>query len=274
LAAEGGAATLPGAPAVAGPMFKVAAAPATSITLLDGIYQQPLAGWSYVLDYVPYVSVGVLVKLFAFAGVNWAPILALIALALIVKLATFPLTTASFRGMRDMQRVQPLVKALQEKYADDREKLAREQMKLMKEHNVSMTGGCLPMIVQIPIFYLIYHAVQVYSAHFDVPFLWVSSLAVPDMILLILYLVSMVITQYLTATPSADPQQKAMQAQMTFMMPVVLALVLTNVASAFILYWFVLNVLSSAHQYYLKQKFAREEQAPADAASASGKKGK
>jgi YidC/Oxa1 family membrane protein insertase len=208
-------------------------------------------------------------------------VLALFLLTVIVKIITAPLTTMAFRGMRDMQRIQPLLKELQEKYKDDREKLALEMQRVYKENNVSMTGGCLPMLIQLPIFWIVYHAVQVYAYGFSAThFLWVKNLAMPDIPLLILYAISMIVTQKLTAAPAADPQQQVMQNQMTYMMPIFLVFVLVNFASAFVLYWFFLNVLSSAHQYYLMRKFKQEEatkagtQIAAASAPPARKKGK
>ncbi|MHB0936143.1 MAG: YidC/Oxa1 family membrane protein insertase [Armatimonadota bacterium] len=199
-----------------------------------------------------------------------AVVLALFLLSVIVKVITAPLTTMAYRGMRDMQRVQPLLKELQAKYKDDRAKLAEEQMKLMKEHKVSPAGGCLPMLIQFPIFIAVYQAVRVYSYQFaDTGFLWIDNLARPDIILLILYAISMIVTQKLTATPAVDPQQQALQNQMTYMMPIFLVLVLASIASAFLLYWFFLNVLSAAHQYYLIRKFKAEETAKDAAAAAA-----
>ncbi|MHB9026181.1 MAG: YidC/Oxa1 family membrane protein insertase [Armatimonadota bacterium] len=193
--------------------------------------------------------------------------IALIFISLIIKLVTMPLTTMSYRGMRDMQRVQPLIKELQEKYKDDKARAAEEQMKLMKEHKVNPLGGCLPMLIQLPVFIVVYNAVKVYAWQFSQsPFLWIKSLALPDLPLLILYAISMIVTQKLTTAPSTDPQQRAMQTQMTYLMPVMLLFILFTLPSAFVLYWFFLNVFSAAHQYYLVKKFDAME-----AAAAAGK---
>jgi YidC/Oxa1 family membrane protein insertase len=261
LAGEGGTAIYvkpgePGANTSAGPTIATLQAPVSATKMLDGIYQDRAVGW----DYWFYWGVnGVFAFFRSFLPGAWAPIIGLIALALLVKLLTWPLTSASYKGMRDMQRIQPLIKDLQEKHKGDQAKLNEAQMALMKEHKVSPMGGCLPMLVQIPFFIALYHAVQVYAAHFDVPFLWVPSLSGPDSVLLLFYLVSMVATQWLTATPSADPQQKSMQSMMTIVMPIMLAAALKSVPSAFIFYWFALNVFSALHQYYLKHKLHEEE---------------
>ncbi|MEI7831580.1 MAG: YidC/Oxa1 family membrane protein insertase [bacterium] len=217
-------------------------------------------------DALYYKVVDSIVNALKVVSPTYAAVWMLIILALLVKLVTLPLTTISFRSMRDMQKLQPLIKELQEKYKDDKTKFGEEQMKLMSEHKVSPLGGCLPMLVQIPVFFIVYRAVQVYSAKFDVGFMWIPSLSMPDMILLGLYLASMIVTQKLTAQPSTDPQQQAMQTQMTYLMPIMLAFVLASTPSAFILYWFFLNVFSSAHQYYLMKSFDKADLAKAGAA--------
>jgi YidC/Oxa1 family membrane protein insertase len=230
-------------------------APVATVALLDYVYR-----FGGGLNATYYQIVAHYVNWFKLLFGGYGAAVALIFLALLVKIVTIPTTTASFRGMRDMQRIQPLIKELQEKYKDDKQKFAEEQMKLMKEHKVNPAGSCLPMLIQIPIFIVVYQAVQVYTAGFtDAHFIWVKSLAAPDTILLLLYAASMIVSQKLMATPSADPQQKMMQTQMTYFMPIFFLLVLGGMPSAFVLYWFFLNVFSSLHQYYLMQKFRLED---------------
>lgn len=258
VAAEGGPATVGARAAADGKPVLYQETTSTAATAqLDTIYRtgggRDAAYYSIVHRYVSW---------FKQLSPVYGAALSLIFLALIIKLVTTPMTTASFRGMRDMQRVQPLIKELQEKYKDDKAKLAEAQMKLMKEHKVSPLGGCLPMLIQLPIFWVVYRAVQVYAAGFaDAHFLWINNLARPDWPLLILYALSMIVTQKLTTTPAADPQQQAMQKQMTYFMPIFLLFILQTLASAFVLYWFFLNVFSALHQYYLMKKFAREDAA-------------
>lgn len=261
VAGYGGNARLakPGEAGIAGPVIQQHDMADTALRQSDVVYKT-----SGGLDETYYKGVHAIVNGLVNVTKNKsvAVVVALFLLSLIVKVITAPLTTMAYRGMRDMQRVQPMLKELQEKYKDDRAKLAEEQMKLMKEHKVSPAGGCLPMLIQFPIFIAVYQAVRVYSYQFsDTHFLWIGNLARPDFILLILYAISMIITQKLTATPSADPQQQALQNQMTYMMPIFLVLVLSSIASAFLLYWFFLNVMSAAHQYYLLRKFKAEETA-------------
>jgi len=178
--------------------------------------------------------------------------LAIVLIALAAKLALTPLTNAQFRSMKAMQRIQPLIKDLQEKYKNDRQGLAQAQMRLFKENRVNPLGGCLPLLIQFPVLIFIYRAVDMYKYQFwGRGFLWVKNLAEPDMILLLLYAVSMYLSMRLTSTPSADPQQQQMQKMMAIMMPFMFLLILRGLPSAFILYWFVLNMISTAHQAYI-----------------------
>lgn len=254
------------------PIFIAQDAPTVVTSRLDTIYQ---TGGG--LDATYHKLVAIYMKAFrSFAG-GYGPALALIFLALLIKLVTMPLTVASYRGMRDMQKVQPLLKELQEKYKDDKAKLAQEQMQLMKEHKVSPMGGCLPMLIQLPIFWVVYRAVLVYAEGFsNAHFLWIQNLASPDSVLLILYAISMIVTQKLTTMPTSDPAMLQQQKLMTYMLPIMLLFMLSSLASAFVLYWFFLNVFSAAHQYYMMNQMNAKEAAVAiiEAPVTNKKKGK
>lgn len=265
LAGEGGAAALVMKPGAATPNQSVVQ-PANDASVMASGQLDLLYRTEGGLDTLFYHVVNAIMGFFKSISPSYGVALALFFIAVVVKVITAPLTTAAYRGMRDMQRVQPLLKELQEKYKDDRQKQAEEQMRIMKEHKVNPAGGCLPMLIQLPIFIGVYQAVLVYTYEFNqAHFLWIGNLARPDIYLLILYALSMIVTQKLTTTPTEDPQQRMMQTQMTYMMPLFLVLVMQTIASAFLLYWFFLNILSSAHQYYLMQKFKREEAAAAPA---------
>jgi len=182
---------------------------------------------------------------------RWSPTVAIIVLALIVKLVTTPLMSAQIRSMRAMQAVQPEIKKLQEKHKGDRQQMMKAQMELFKQYGVNPLGGCLPMLVQLPILIWVYSAIRMYEYQFrDAGFIWVPSLAEPDLPLLIMYGVSMYFSSKLTATPSADPQQQQMQRMMTTLMPVMLFVFLMTFPAAFVLYWLLQNVLMTGHQYY------------------------
>ncbi|UCH35280.1 MAG: YidC/Oxa1 family membrane protein insertase [Armatimonadota bacterium] len=181
--------------------------------------------------------------------------LALLLIAVIVKLVTTPLTSSSFRSIRAMQSLQPLIKELQEKHKGDRQAMAAEQMRLFKKHKINPLGGCLPMLIQMPILIGVYQGIRFYIYQLaNAKFLWISNLALADTPLLIMYALSLYVSQKLTAMPQADPQQQQMQNTMTIMMPLMLTVLFASLPAAFILYWFFYNILITAHQYYLMRQ--------------------
>src|SRR3984893_12788691 len=100
----------------------------------------------------------------------------MLVLALVATLVMLPLYLQQFRSVREMQAIQPYVKRLQDRFKDDRQKLAEEQMKLFKEHNINPFGGCLPTLIQLPIFFAIYQAIQRHSSQFaHAGWLWIGS---------------------------------------------------------------------------------------------------
>ncbi|MCC7495531.1 MAG: membrane protein insertase YidC [Fimbriimonadaceae bacterium] len=183
--------------------------------------------------------------------------LALVLLAIGLKLAMFPLSRKSYRSMAEMQRLQPVVQELQKKHKDNPQKLNQEMMAIYAEHGVNPLGGCLPMVLQIPVFIFVYQGIRAYTLHYhQQPFLWVPSLAGPDLPLLLLYGISMFVTQWLTMKRQpkpADPSQAQMQQMMGWMMPIMFTymMYLWNLPSAFYLYWLTFNILGAVEQWYI-----------------------
>lgn len=186
--------------------------------------------------------------------------LALILLAVIVKLLLLPLTKKQYMAMREMQRMQPLVKQLQEKYKGA--ELQQKMMELYKEHGVNPFASCLPTLFMMPFLILVFQAIQEYEFAFSHGhFLWIGSslaeqykfiapnLRRPDVPLLIIY----VLTNYITMrmTPTTDPQQQQQQNTMAILMSgLFFYMFLTQGwSSAFTLYWLALNVISIWQQY-------------------------
>jgi len=187
--------------------------------------------------------------------------LAVIFLTIIVKLLITPLTRKQFQSMKDMQKVQPEVKKLQEKLKGNPQKLNQEVMALYKRHGVNPLGGCFPLIIQMPILIWLYRAIMQYRYQFEGQgFLWIKNLAEPDMPLLVLYLLSMIASQKLTTMPTADPQQQQTQKMMMYMMPIMFAFMFKSFPAAFILYWLMFNVLSTVQQYYIMRGQEEGEQ--------------
>ncbi len=209
-----------------------------------------------------YGLVGAFVRI---AGGNAA--FGLILLAVVTRLAIYPLTKKQLASMRAMQRIQPLIKELQKKHKDNKQKFQEEFWKLCQENNVNPLGGCLPLLVQMPILIMIYRGIRDYVVQFDqASFLWVGNLARADMPLLIAYTISMIAFQKMTqkTNPAAamDPQQASQQRMMTYMMPLMFFFLFQSFPAAFILYWLSTNLVYFAEQYwYLRSHSGDEEEA-------------
>jgi YidC/Oxa1 family membrane protein insertase len=201
---------------------------------------------------------------------------ALIALALVVRIVLWPLAAMQFRSMAEMQKVQPLIKQIQAKYKGDQQGQNQAMMALYKEHNVNPLAGCLPMLLQFPILIGLYWAIQSRIGDFKTEhWLWIgspiapavnamfhqpilaTSLAVPDVFLLVLYVVSMYFTVRYGSPPSTDPQQAQTQKIMAFVSPAMIAFFGFKYrwASALYIYWLATNVFTVAQQFYMFRKF-------------------
>ena len=177
--------------------------------------------------------------------------LAIIVLTIVIKILFFPLTHSSYKSMKDMQKVQPLMIKLKKKYKDDKEKLNKEIMALYRSHKVNPLGGCLPMILQIPVFFALYKALLGSIELRHAPFMfWINDLSAKDpyYITPIIMGASMFIQQKMTPTVG-DP----MQAKMMLMMPVVFTIMFLNFPSGLVIYWLVNNVLSIGQQFYINK---------------------
>ena len=194
---------------------------------------------------------------------NWG--FSIIILTFIIKIIFFPLTYKSTRSMAKMQELQPKIKALRAKYKKakrdiaQRRKMNEEMMKLYKEQGINPAGGCLPMLVQIPIFLGFFRLLAISIEFRQSPFiLWIKDLSVKDpyYITPILMGITQFISQKMTPT-SADPTQQ----KMMLIMPVVMTVIFLNFQSGLILYWLTNNVLQIGQQYImnrLMQKKKRE----------------
>ncbi len=173
--------------------------------------------------------------------------LAIILVTVCIKLVFVPLQYKSYKSMKDMQVVQPKVLELQKKFKDDRERLNRELMKLYKDHRVNPVGGCLPMLLQMPVFIALFNILYMTIDLRQAPFiLWIRDLSAPDpfYVLPILMGLSMVLQQRIMPT-TMDPTQ----AKMMLMLPVFLTFIFLNFASGLVLYWLTNNVLTIAQQF-------------------------
>jgi YidC/Oxa1 family membrane protein insertase len=175
----------------------------------------------------------------------------IIILSILIKIIFIPLTQISFKSMKEMQKVQPEMSRLKETYKNDKARLQQEIMLLYKRRKINPMSGCLPMVIQIPVFIALYNALQNAIEMRHAPFfLWIRDLSAKDPIYLapIVMGVSMVIQQKMTPT-SADPAQ----AKMFMLMPIMFTFLFLNFPSGLVLYWLVNNILSIAHQYYINK---------------------
>lgn len=180
--------------------------------------------------------------------------IAIIVFGILVKTVTLPLTIQQLKSSRAMQKIQPLMQELQDKYKDDREKLAQEQMKLYREHGVNPLGGCLPLLIQMPILIGLYRAIMELAntseAFKQEGFLWLDSLAQPEgfpYILIGIMVVSQFLYQRLMTPPTTDSQQQSMQQMMQFM-PLIFAFIFIRLPSGLVLYYLMFNVVSLLQQ--------------------------
>ncbi|MCM2264264.1 MAG: membrane protein insertase YidC [Desulfuromonadales bacterium] len=178
--------------------------------------------------------------------------LAIIVLTVIIKLLFWPLTHKSYASMKAMQKLQPEMQKLREKFKTDKERLNKELMELYKKHSVNPLGGCLPMLVQIPVFFALYKVLLDSIALRQAPFmLWLTDLSAKDpyYITPLLMGASMFVQQKMTPT-TADP----IQAKIFLFMPVVFTFLFLNFPSGLVIYWLVNNLLTIAQQYYINRR--------------------
>ena len=194
--------------------------------------------------------------------------LAIILVTMIIKICLWPLTAKSYRSMKEMQKLQPKVAKLREKYGDNKEAMNREIMQLYKTFKVNPLGGCLPMLLQIPFFIAFYRVLDSLLELRGAPFvLWIQDLAAPDRlgsfgftiplfepptgipVLTLLMGASMILQQKMTPNTMGDP----MQAKMMMMMPVIFTFILINMPAGLVLYWLVNNILSIGQQLLINR---------------------
>ena len=223
---------------------------------------------------------------------SWA--VAIILVGVLVKIVTWPLNATQMRSMKAMQELQPKLKEIQAQHKDDREKLAQAQMDLYREHGVNPFGGCLPLLIQMPILFGLYRAIyklgppptgtgQLVGEHF----LWIRDLGLcepsplcadvpggpiglPIPILLILMTVAQMAYQKWMTPPStgSDPQQQAMQSVFKWM-PLMFAFIFATLPSGLVLYYTVFTVANIVQQLLMR----RDQPRPSAVAAGSGSDG-
>jgi YidC/Oxa1 family membrane protein insertase len=194
--------------------------------------------------------------------------IAIILLTVFTKVLLWPLGSKSYKSMSEMKRLQPLMTEIREKHKSDKQKMNQELMALYKTYKVNPMGGCLPMVLQIPVFFalyrMLYQAIELRHAPF---FLWINDLSAPDRLfnfgfsipfmeppygipVLTIIMGATMLLQQKMSPPPGDPTQ----AKMMMLMPVVFTFIFINFSSGLVLYWLVNNILSISQQYYVQKK--------------------
>ncbi|MBU0674842.1 MAG: membrane protein insertase YidC [Proteobacteria bacterium] len=189
---------------------------------------------------------------------------AIILVTVLIKMVFWPITHKGMKSMKDMQKLQPKLAKLKEKYKDDKERQAQEQMKLYKTYKINPLGGCLPMLLQIPVFFALYRVLMQAIELRHAPFmLWITDLSAPERlavgfqipyvgglpVLTLLMGGSMFLQQKMTPQSAANPEM----AKAMMFMPVIFTFLFINFASGLVLYFIVNNLLSMTQQYFINK---------------------
>ena len=208
--------------------------------------------------------------------------IAIILMTVLIRVILYPLMQKQMVSMREMQKIQPLMKAVQEKYKNDKERLNKELMALYKEHKVNPMSGCLPLIIQMPILILLFQVLRefntkIYAVYNGNPgFLWLKDLSLPDQLIqlpgsgifgiqyigIMPFLIggSMYIQQKMTSTGGTTGKDggSAQQTQkmMTIMMPLMIGFFSFSLPSGLTLYWLTSTLLGIGQQYLINKKMS------------------
>lgn len=195
---------------------------------------------------------------------------AIIILTIITKIVLWPLGSKSYKSMSEMKKIQPLMAELREKYKGDKKKMNEELMKLYRVYKINPMGGCLPMLVQFPVFIalyrMLYEAIELRHAPFG---LWINDLSAPDRLgdfgisipyfqdpvgvpVLTIIMGALMFFQQRMSPPPGDPAQ----AKMMMFLPLIFTVIFVNFPAGLVLYWMVNNAMSIGQQYYIQKKFA------------------
>ncbi|MDE0028652.1 MAG: membrane protein insertase YidC [Deltaproteobacteria bacterium] len=214
--------------------------------------------------YFGFISVPMLQAMHFFQTYTGNYGLDIILLTLIIKLLLWPLTQKSFVSMKRMQKLQPQMQRLKDKFGDDKTRLNKEMMDLYKRNKVNPLGGCLPMLLQFPFFIGFYNALLTPIELRHASFLWIKDLSRPDWeslpftlfgfeagipVLVLLMGASMFIQQWMSPA-IGDPNQR----RMMMLMPLIFTVIFVSFPSGLTIYWFVNNLLSILQQYMINRK--------------------
>ncbi len=188
---------------------------------------------------------------------NWG--WAIVVMTILIRLVLFPLTYKGMVSMNKLKELTPKIKELQAKYKDDKQKLNMHMMELYKKHGANPMGGCLPILLQIPVFFAIYRVLQNAIELKSAPWiLWIDDLSVMDpyFILPIAMGITMFVHQRITPTNITDPMQEKIMKYL----PLIFTFFFVTFPAGLTLYWFTNNLFSIAQQYYVNSLFAKKKE--------------
>jgi len=190
-----------------------------------------------------------------------AYVLAIFTFTVVIRLLILPFNIKAAKSTQGMQKIQPEVKKLQEKYKDDPQKLNAETMKLYKEKNVSVTGGCLPSLLPLPILMAIYWVFMGIKGIDGSSFLWIKDLAAPDklFILPVIAALSTYVPSYLMAKATPSQPNGMNMGTMNLMMAGMMGFMSLKFKSILVLYWIIGNLIQGIQTYFLNYKPAMKE---------------
>jgi len=243
--------------------------------------------WSFFGD----TFAGIIVFFYSFTH-NYG--IAIILMTVLIRVILYPLMQKQMVSMREMQKIQPLMKAIQDKYKNDKERLNKELMALYKEHKVNPMSGCLPLLIQMPILILLFQVLRefntkIYAVYNGNPgFLWLKDLSLPDQLIqlpgsgifgiqylgIMPFLIggSMYIQQKMTSSPGGTGKgggsSEQTQKMMTIMMPLMIGFMSFTLPSGLTLYWFTSTLLGIGQQYLINKKMPAIDEIPKEVVSA------
>ncbi len=218
--------------------------------IAPGLEQTVSYGW---LWFISVIIFWVMEKIYSVVG-NWG--WSIIIVTIFIKLMFYHLSAKSYSSMAKMRGLQPKIQALRERYADDKQKQSQAMMELYKTEKVNPVGGCLPIVVQIPVFFALYmvliESVQLRQAPW---IFWIHDLSVPDpfFVLPVLMAITMFIQQKLNPAPPDPTQAKVMM-----FLPVVFGFLFAYFPAGLVLYWVVNNGLSILQQWHITRKYEKK----------------
>ncbi|CEK12246.1 membrane protein insertase YidC [Legionella hackeliae] len=208
-------------------------------------------GWLWFLSSILF---SVMKAIYSFVG-NWG--WSIVLVTVLIKLAFYRLSASSYKSMAGMRKLQPKLQALRERYGDDKAKMSQATMELYRQEKVNPLGGCLPIIIQIPVFIALYWVLLESVELRQAPFIfWIKDLAAADPyhVLPIIMGGTMLIQQKLNPAPP-DP----MQAKLMMFLPILFTALFWNFPAGLVLYWIVNNTLSILQQWYITRKYSDDK---------------